>query len=352
MKEIRKSIDEVIILGQELPNGKDIRLNIFGEDGKQLLNNLQMGYDVTINRYSVTINIPEIVEAQYIRLYFTSIQPDVKIEQKYSPEDYKLTNISITSTTNEIVPIQYFLDYVVSSSSKLEQGYEDTVTKYSEENRDGIRSILISAQDELERACRLYFTERTLSETKDYYFDSFSMNLWQVVVNYAPINSLEKFEIVYGQTKVADIETKLFVFDRMLGIIEFLPVPGGDSAGMYALLMNNLSGMALSIFSNSNIERIPNMFRLSYKTGLIYDGCDKIEKEGIRQAVSRRALIKILPIIDHSLRQRSRSEGIDGVSSSRSYGTNDLIRGLKEEEAVYIHELRMKYGRNVEMVIV
>jgi len=352
MKEIRRNIAETIILDQDLPAAKDIQLNIFSEGGKPVLNNIALTYNSTTKKYGTTVTIPGTVEPQYLRFYFSSSNIDVRIEQKYNPEDYILKDTAIASAATEIVPVQFFLDYVVSSSSKLEEGFEDTVRNYAENNRDGLRSMIITAQAELERACRLYFTERTISESKDYYFDAFAMNLWQVVVNNSPINSLEKFEIIYGQSPIADLNTQLFVWERMMGIIEFLPVPGGDSAGMYSLLMNNLSGMALSIFSNSNIERIPNMFRITYKTGLIYEGCDKIEKEDIRQAVSRRALIKLLPILDPSVRQRSRSEGIDGVSSNRSYGTSDLIKTMKEEELVYIHDLRMKYGRNIDMVIV
>lgn len=347
-----------IVFGQSstIPDNTNIYLTIVGEKGLPIiLSNNQPIKDLQLNYlggvYYIDVNIsPETVE-QYVRLYFKS--DNYTINPDYNPSDALLTKLD--SKGQELVPLSYFLDYVMNNqnTSLIDPLYKKAVSNFVKGNPDGIRAYLRSAQYELENDTKLYFTERTISDEKrDYFFDKYTAHLWQFQVNNPPINSLEKFEIKYGNSPVAEISTNLFVWDRVEGLIEFLPVPYGDSAGIYSLVMQNLTGAGLVLLSGTALERIPALFRVTYKTGLVYDGCDPLEKESIRMAVCNRALINLLPKIDPAIRLGSYSEGIDGVSASRNYIVRDILREYKEYEKEFVLNLRRKYGRNIDMVIV
>lgn len=358
MKEIKKGVQQEITLDQEgIPAEKEITVTVIGEngnilkdsDGQELKNKILTLSSIT-NKYSAFLVVNDNEPEQYIRLIFNSA--NVVILPQYRPEDALLKTNNPASYLQEVVPIQYFIDYVLATDSKLDYSYQQGVENFINNNRQGLKAYLDNAVNELENKATLYFAERTITdEKKDYFFDRFQIHLWQFAVNNPPLNDLVEFKLQYSANPIATIDKSLFVWDRLLGIIEFLPLPSGESAGLYTLLMSNISGLGLSILTG-NLERIPLFFRVSYKTGLLYSGCDPTEKESIRQLISRRALINILPIIDPSIRITSKSESIDGVSSSNSYAGDRYIKMLKEAEDEYIHYLRKKYSRNVEMVIV
>ncbi|GAB1348364.1 hypothetical protein MASR1M107_05760 [Ignavibacteriales bacterium] len=99
------------------------------------------------------------------------------------------------------------------------------------------------------------------------------------------------------------------------------------------------------------IERIPCFFHATYRTGIFSASTDKSEKEMIRQLVSRRALVKLLPVIDPGFRQTGRTEGIDGVSSSRSYAGDRFLNIFQQQEEETCKYLMQKYGKNFELII-
>lgn len=355
IKNIKKGVPATIIFEQaNIPVQKDIRLAIVGERGNVIkdsaglpLENIKL--DEVSNKYQTTATISDQEPDQFIRLYFSS--NDIVVQDIYYPQDAKL--ISGLQAKAEVVPVQYFIDYVLNGQFHADPIYKKAVTDYAFNNRDAVKRELLSAEGKLELKSKLYFSERTISQEKeDFFFDRFSIHLWQFIVNYPPINNLEKFEIQFGSRPVAEVATSLFIWDRETGIIEFLPAPSGDSAGLYSLLMQNLSGLTLSIFLNSNLERIPALFRATYKTGLIYTGGDEAEKEAIRGAICNRALMNLAPKIDPAMRSGSFSEGIDGVSAQRSYNVKEVLRELKEQEDEFVKDLRQKYGRNLDMVVV
>lgn len=358
-ENIIKGIPIRAILGQgNLPNGATIFLSIVGEKGDVIKDQAGVSLsNVVLNQYDNSgvyykdFTIHPDTPDQYIRLFYTS--NEVNISSEYQPQDVKL--IGSYAKTSEIVPLQYFLDYVLNADNMLDPLYKKAVGDYVAKNREGVRAFLKASEGDLERKTKLYFSERLIEdEKKDYFFDRFNIHLWQFQVANPPINQLVKFQIKYGENKVAEISPELFVYDKINGIIEFLPAPSGNSAGVYPILMNNLAltGTGLTFLTASNLSRIPALFRATYKTGLIYDGCDEREKESIRMAICNRALIKILPKIDPAMRSGSYSESIDGVSSNRSYLVKEVLREYQEQEEEFCQDMRLKYGRNLDMVIV
>jgi hypothetical protein len=354
MKFYKKGIAQTIVLDQAgLASNSTIKLSIVGENGTHLkdstntdLKDLTLVYNGTTLKFGISITILATTPDQYIRLFFIG---DL-VSPIYYPEDAKLeANIGVLTASEEIVPVQYFIDYILAASSKLDPNYQTAITNYIAD-KNGIRSFLKSAQDDLEKDAELYFTERTLTETRDNYYEEFPSHLWQFQVAYPPINELVAFQIMYGENLVADIGVDLFVFDRMMGLIEFLPLPGGSSAGLYTLLLENISGVAVTILRGGLLRRIPNMFKATYKTG-IFTQADEFEKEGLRKAISRRAFMDTMHIIDPAGRQGNDSESIDGVSKSRTFRTDKILDNLKKEENDYIKKMQKKYGKTINMVI-
>jgi hypothetical protein len=359
MRKLIKGLQTKIVLPQiDVPEGKRILLSILGEDGKpltdnnnQLLIDLELVYNNTDKFYEITdVVINHNTPEQYIRFFFSS--PDTTISDEYYPEDVRLIGSTLQQKV-ELVPLQYFLDYALSGNSHLDNNYRKAVQAYLSRNREGVRKQLQQAQHILETKTKLYFSEReVIDEKKDYFFDRFTAHLWFFQVLNPPINELLDFKIFYSNNPIADINKSLFVVNREEGTIEFMPIPGGDSASLYTMLLSNLNAFGLAIIQNNSFERIPAMFRVSYKSGLVYPGCDEIEKESIRLSVCKQALVELLPKIDPAMRISSGSESLDGGSKSKSYQVKDILKSYKEEINDFAEDLRMKYGRNVDMVIV
>lgn len=357
MKTIKKGVEQLIVLDQTgLGTGKHVYLTMIGENGTEIKNSsavdikdLPLTYNGTSSLYEVAVTVASDEPDQFVRLFFYAT--DASVENKYYPEDAKLEAVAgVLTTQAEIVPVQFFIDYVLAKASRLDPAYEEAITAFSDD-RTGLRSYLRSAQDTLEKDSELYFTERTFTENRDNYFDKFSMNLWQIQVYNPPINDLTSVKIKYGNVELIGLGVDLFTFDRMSGIIEFLPLPTGGTAGLYTLLLGSLSALGLNILTGGALERIPNFFNVTYKTGLFYSGADPIEVEGIRQAVCRRAFLSVVHHIDPAARIVSESESIDGVSGNISSGVAKVITELKQDEKEYLNGLRKKYGKNLNAVI-
>ncbi|MCA0388480.1 MAG: hypothetical protein LCH52_08295 [Bacteroidetes bacterium] len=354
MKQIYKSIPQTISINESsLGTSKTIKITIIGEDGKFILDHLSNPIkDIILNEYagiySKEITFHQNTPEQYIRVYFQS--NDTIILPKYHPEDYSLIDLPGLAQTSELVPVGYFLDFVLASGSKLDIALTKGIQAYLSENRAGITSILKAAESELEQKTKLYFSERTLIEKKDYFFDKFTSHLWQFVVQYPPIVELVDFSLKIADHPIIEVPKELFVFNPLEGVIEFLPVPTGATTGLYSMLLQNFGAFGMSIMYGG-IERIPCFFHATYKTGIFNALTDKSEKEMIRQLVSRRALVKLLPVIDPGFRQTSRTEGIDGVSSSRSYAGDRFLNIFQQQEEETCKYLMQKYGKNFELII-
>ncbi len=337
---------------------KNIYFSIFGEDGIIIkdsdgspIGGRQFEFDDGINQFKKDLIISADTPDQYLRVNIYS--SDVVITEASQPRDYKLEKLSASQMVSELVPINYFVDFILSADSKMDTSYAEAVTGYVNNNRAGIKAFLRSAESRLESKCKLYFQERTITDEKrDNYFDRYSMHLWQFAVYNPPINLLVDFQIKFANQQIANIAPSMFTYDRMSGIIEFLPYPTADNLGLYTLLLTGMSSMSVNIISGSSLDRVPNMFWATYKTGLVYPGCDENEKESIRQAICKKALKAALPIIDPAIRQISRTESIDGVSSARTYGNDKLLDRIDKEEDEFVFDLMRKYARNIDMVVV
>lgn len=355
MKKLIIGVASVITLDQTgIGSGKTVKLTIAGEDGAPLKdsNNLTLAdivltYDGATLKYktsSITISTGH--KTQYIRLFFYST--DTTISSDYYPEDAKLESNVLTPDA-EIVPVQYFVDYILAAGSKVDLDYEEAITSYLAD-KDGVRSFLRSAQADLERDCEMFFLPRQWTDKRDNYFERFSIHLWQFQTTFVPIVSLDEIKIMFGQAEIVNIDKKYFAYDKNMGILEFLPLPGGDSSSMYTLLLQNLSNVAIAVIEGSGFQRIPNMFQVTYTTGLFYDGADAVEKESIRKAVARRAYLDLINYIDPRKRNASESENTDGVQATKSFRLDKIVEELQKDERKFIDSLQRKYAKTIDMV--
>ena len=357
MKKILIGIPKSIVLDQAaIGTGMHIFVNLIGEDGTPLkdasgnpLSEVPLIYNATTLLYETTaLTISSDANPQYIRLYFYSTDAD--IEDDYYPEDAQLLASPATPLA-EIVPVQYFIDFILASKTKLDLDYEEAITSYIQD-KSGLKSFLAGAQGDLERECELYFTPRTLIEKRDNYFDRFTMNLWQIQLYYPPIIELVDIQIWYGNMQIANIGKEYFTFDNNTGILEFLPLPGGDTSAIYTLLINNISAMGISIMRGGNFERIPNMFVATYTSGLFRPDADPIEKESIRIAVAKKAYLSLINFIDPRKRNASESESIDGVQAAKTFKTDKIVEDLEKDLDKFIKSLQRKYGKGLDAVVV
>lgn len=355
MKKLIIGVASSIVLDQaDIATGKTIKLTIAGEEGTPLKDNanasiadVSLTYDSTLKKYKtapITISTNE--KPQYVRLYFYS--SEIEIEHRYYPEDVRLEASSI-GVEVEVVPVQYFIDYILAISSKMDLDYQEAVENYIHD-RNSIRSALKAAEGNLEIDLEMFITPRTWTDKRDHFFERFATHFWQAQATYVPIISLDDVKIKFGQAEIADIKKEYFVWQRNEGLFEFVPLPGDGT--LYSILLNNLSGAAMGILMGVNYDRIPCMFQFTYTTGLFHSEADSIEKEMIRRAVARRAYLEISNFIDPRKRNASESETTDGVTTAKTYKLDNVIKDLKDEEKKFIEKMQTKYAKSMDVVVI
>jgi len=344
MKFIHNGIEQNITFLEE--SGRAINFIILLENGNNLsiagATSFPMTYNTTEECYERKITIPKEVKGQYLRFVFVGGGEPCE-------EDYKL--IDLTMNKAELVPVQYFIDYVLAPETRTEIAYKEILENYISGNKQNIKTILRDAQGLLESKCKLYFTEREITDEKqDYNFDPYNLHLWLFEVLHPPINELVSFKLKYGQQEISNINTDLFVIQREMGTIEFLP--NASTHGSFVMmLMNNMAGWSL-VMGQSGLSRIPSMFQVTYKSGVITEDTHDNDKEMIRKAVCNRAMLELMPIVDPMARLSNRSESIDGVSASENYNSNTFMQLLTQKEDEFCTNLMREYARNIDCVVV
>lgn len=358
MKLLYAGTAQTIILDHELANGLTLKFTVFGEDGNPVdnsagnpLKDIALTYNSTSKRYEASVVIGAEVPEQYLRIWFAGSS---LIPVRFMPEDYLLKQVPSAIMKSEIVPVGYFIEYGIAETSKVDPYLSQGLEAFIGQNYEGLKSILAAAESELEIKSSIYFSPREFTERQDYYFDRYTIQLWQFQTRYTPVIELLGFDLTLAGQTLAQLPLEFFIFDQLQGLIEFLPIPGSTSGqGLYSYMLANLSGYAHSLFAYGAVSRIPCFFTARYKTGLWNDSIvSKNDKEFIRQLITRRAVQKILPTIDPGMREGSKSEGIDGLNASLNYSGERYLNIFKAEEDENIKYLQKKFGRQVEMVVV
>lgn len=357
MKTLLKGLDQNILLDQTgIGSGKSIKLTIVGEDGVTLRSNtnvelkdIVLEYDGTALLYFKTIRFADATPKQYIRLYFFSTE--VTINQAYYPEDAFLDE-SVLTPAVEVVPYSYMKSFYIDVRGKFDPAHK-AILDYYLTDKKGLQSNILSAQNDLEIELEMFITPREKTESRDNFFETYAQNFWQFQVSYPPIIDLISFQLKIGNNPLADISNNLFSVNNQMGTIEFVPFPSQSAAGVLSYLISGTLGLAAtSIMTAGGYDRIPNMFQCKYTSGLFTPTADYIEKEGLRTAIARKTLMKILTLTDPKMTKGNRSESLDGGSASEGYITDKLFKQWTDEENKWCYNMKKRYGKLVNVGVI
>jgi hypothetical protein len=312
-------------------------------------------FDTTLNQYYIEILFLPTLPIGYLRAFWDVIKISDGVTQNvnsaYTPQDLELVSYAgATSQEPQIVPISFFLDNYVMKNEKLDAQYKQAIDTYIASNRNDISRWLMASQGNLELTTKLTFFTKQETIKSDYYSQIFQNEYWLQQPYNRPVISLESFKLVYGAQEVDLItEIKNFIIvDQKMGTLQFLPI--STSGTFYQVLMMNINALALTAAFNTG-SVIPSLFHYTYTYGLNFITLDQSMKESIRQAISRNTLIRLLPIIDPSVRITSSSKSMDGVSKSQTSGIAAMLKEFKEEEKQWVADIKMKYGTMIDMAI-
>ena len=359
MKKYYTDIENTVFFDAPMFNRSEytVTVSLRGEDGTALkksngdaLTNAACTFDTDKNKYKFTVLFLSTTKAQYARIYWRVTKSSVAqdIPEEYDPEEIQLKTLSDTSS-QQIVPIQYFQDYVISAAQKMDDELTEAVRAYP---REGLQTFLLAAQGDVENMINMTFFLTEYEDKKDYTWDNlFGDTFWLQQVYNRPLKEIVSFELYHGATKIIEIPKEDVLIEEKHGTAEY--VPTSSSGGLlFQSLMASGDGVKLAVIGRGSASRLPLAWRLKYKAGLDFPNLSVAKKENFRYGVARHALIELLPHIDPSTRVTSQSESMDGVSMSSSKSIDSIIKQLRESEANWLNNVRKEYATTIDMVIV
>jgi hypothetical protein len=363
MKRFLIDNQNVLFLDAEHTNksGLSVTVSIVGEDGSVLkdadgaaLKDVALVFDDTNHKYALDpLTFQEGTKPQFARLYWIVKEGDSRLElaAPFSPEDVELAEAA-GSGDAEVMPITMFVDSFIASESKLDGDYKRAAEAYVNANPDNVRRELRAAQGNIEQKIKMKLFKAQAKMDRDYYLQDFRAEFWMQQTDFRPIVSVDSYILQYGAkgVNITNDIAEHVVIEKKMGTIEFLPT--ALSGSLFVALLNNLAGLGVSIMQDAGYSRVPLLFRILYTHGLDFPNLPTGQKESIRQAVGRNALINLLPRIDPLARKPSQSQALDGATRSRTGGVRDLIKDYREEEAEWVKEIMREYGMHFDLAVV
>jgi hypothetical protein len=316
---------------------------------------LLISYDGTAKQYKVTFSLDPATKPQYGRIYWYATLAGVPVDlpPDHQPEDVEIAvSFKTAPATSQIMPVQVFLDRFIAADAKMDAKYKAAVAAFVATNRNYMAQELFAAQGDLEREIKMKFFATQAHMERDFFQQEFRSEFWLQQVDYKPIISVDHYFVKYGSTGVeitTDIADKMMV-DPKMGTIEFLPTT--VSGTLFAALLTNVSALGLSIMADGGYSRVPCLFRIDYTHGLDFPNLSNQERESIRNAVGRHALINVLPKVDPLMRATSESKSLDGASKSKSGGVKDILKDYRDEDKAWIASMQREYGSGFEIAVV
>jgi len=294
-------------------------------------------------KYEATFQLHPDSKGKYYRLIF-NITSNAGI---FVLSDFAIVELVMqkAASISRLVPTGYFVDYTVNGD--LDPDTKEVISKYP---KDAIEEWLLSAAGQLEDEVKLSFTPKTISEeAHDWYAENMRQTYWMIQTFKYPIISVENYSLWYAHEKIIDIEPKYLQLNKGMGIIEFVPTSDSPFIVVY---QHSLEAITLSLFTRSGgMDRIPDVFKVSYTHGLDFMNLDEIEQSNIRTAIARRAMINALPRISPDIVKGSESQAVDGVSYSQNNRGFEWLQHEKASEREWINAFRRKYNTQVEFAV-
>ena len=341
--------------GGPLKTDTGVELSNISNDDTQPIAKLLISYDSVAKEYKAVFNLDPATKVQYGRIYWYATLAGVPVDlpSDHTPEDVEIAaSFKIAPATSQIMPVQVFLDRFIAADAKMDAKYKAAVNAFVAASRSYMAQELFAAQGDLEREIKMKFFATQAHMERDFFQQEFRSEFWLQQVDYKPIISVDHYFLKYGSDGIEiteDIADKMMVENRM-GTIEFLPT--SVSGTLFAALLTNVSALGLSIMADGGYSRVPCLFRIDYTHGLDFPNLSDQERESIRNAVGRRALINVLPKIDPLVRATSESKSIDGASKSKTGGIKDYLKEYKTEDAAWCASMLREYGSGFEIAVV
>lgn len=373
-KIVREKLNK-IYLTESLIEADDyvVTASIFDESGAYIkdkdgadIEDKAAVWDTEEEGYYIDLEILATTTIGYIRVFWMAELKETHVDYPLSdintPAEYELTTVSADlANVPQVVPITFFIENFIAKDAKMDNSYKRAIEGYLATNRRDLNRWLLSAQGDIEYDLKTVLFKKTDIIARDFYMQDFGSEFWIQQPNYRPIISVDKYALKYGSQDLditKDIAPYILV-EPLMGTFEFLPT--AIQGNLFTALINGVSGLGISIMNSGSFNRVPFLFRIEYSYGLNFGNApahssfpmmSDAEKESIRQAISCHTLIKILPILDPSVRITSGSKSIDGVSKSQNSGMAALLKTYEDQEAKVINNIKRKYALHFDMAIV
>lgn len=280
---------------------------------------------------------------KYVRLEFV-----IKKGNLFVPSSAALIDLIIDKGAKqvELVPISYLKDYALNSN--LNSKLKTAIANYKD---DGFREKIASAHSYLETQLEMSLYPVTKMEKHDWFKDNMKETFWMVQLYEWPIISVQSYKLYYGVEEILEIPAEYLQLNKEMGIVEYLPT--GDQPFFMIFYNVGVEATQFSLFSRGlGSERLPNVFHITYTHGLDFYNLTDSQQSEIRDAISRRALVSLLPRLDPDTLIASHSTSVDGMSHSKTNRGLDWINGAKQDEAEWIRVFKRKYNKNSKMQMV
>jgi hypothetical protein len=248
-------------------------------------------------------------------LYWTTTlsSVNVSLESEFEPEDAEI--IAAVSTDQLLVLPSFVMANHLRgiTESEISATYPDGI-----DFRDVLRTQIHAATSELEAHTLINFTPKTiLGERQEYYMEALFEKYWTVALYEQPVVSVENVKLMLNNKEVVEIPTAwIQIGNSEEGLVKVVPYAGGTTGLAYTMVYQGGLGIAI-ILGGANY--VPDFFSYDYTAGLDFNAMAKRHREELKNAISRRVALNMLPNLDIHRGMSSESRSIDGGSVSRSF---------------------------------
>ena len=310
------------------------------------IDSLDAQFNTTAKKFYAEFELDPDSKGKDWRLVFTILDQN----NNYISSDGAIVDLRVVSYVNSIklVTTSYFKDYILGG--KLDSDIKSRLDNYPDND---IMKSLLASHGELEHELEMSLTPREIeNEQHDWFADSLKATYWMIQTFFYPIIDVQSYFLYYGREKVMELKSELLQLNKDMGIIEYLPT-SNDSPFFLIFHQAGLEATNLSLFNRfMNGDRLPNVFRISYRHGLDFMNLPEAEQEEIKFAIARRAMFKVLPRVSPEITTSQKSMSVDGASYNRGYKGLEWFSLEEKKEAAWIKSMKLRYNKHIKSITV
>lgn len=307
------------------------------------IDNLTCNLDAETGKYYYDITFHADTIPEYYFIYWTATYQgiNVELEAEFAPEDIYISE-KVPTDRLIIVP-SYVMDNHLRGIDK-----DIMQATFNESYQSAIRKQIKASTSQLESQTEVYFLSTLVEDERhDYDMSGIYEKYWQNILFHSPIISIEHAKLKLNDVEIVEeIPTGwVQIGNKKQGLVKIMPYAGGF--GGLAFIYKVGFGIAVLL---EGAYYIPDFFSFDYYAGLDWDNLGSDEKEEIRNAISRRVALNLLPNLDVHRGISSESKSIDGGSVSTSYTSSAIygehsaaIETWRKEEKQWIQLFKKRY---------